>query len=158
MTTRSGCIRRFCKDYLDWKPLMTLTRRLGERVLEKSGGQCFYCGERLIWRRETKVKKRIRREFVVDHFVPKRRGGTDRIENLVPACWNCNSSKGPKTISEFRDYEFRREYGWPFFTVEQLNWLESKGIELPPKPYFYFWFEENGWRIKENLPVRFPTK
>lgn len=29
-----------------------------------------------------------------DHIVPKSSGGTDDLENLQPACKNCNSAKG----------------------------------------------------------------
>lgn len=37
----------------------------------------------------------------VDHVIPKSRGGTDELENLVIACAQCNQSKGHKTGDEF---------------------------------------------------------
>ncbi|MCY4009126.1 MAG: DNA methyltransferase [Anaerolineaceae bacterium] len=40
--------------------------------------------------------------FQVDHIVPQSRGGTDHIENLQLLCPPCNSSKGSKTMAEWR--------------------------------------------------------
>lgn len=34
--------------------------------------------------------------MTVDHFIPKSKGGDDRIENLFPMCTNCNLKKGDK--------------------------------------------------------------
>lgn len=44
----------------------------------------------------------------IDHRVPKSRGGTDRNENLVLSCENCNRLKNNKTEAEFID--FLKEY------------------------------------------------
>lgn len=51
------------------------------------GNACVYCGttERL----------------TIDHMIPLSRGGTDDIENIVPACRSCNSKKHDKTAEEF---------------------------------------------------------
>lgn len=37
----------------------------------------------------------------IDHVVPLSKGGLHIIENLVPACIYCNSSKGAKLLSEW---------------------------------------------------------
>ena len=31
-----------------------------------------------------------------DHLIPIAEGGPDTIENLVPACWECNCKRGKK--------------------------------------------------------------
>lgn len=62
-----------------------------EQWLEKvkvTGGQCVYCGE----------KRRLSR----DHDIPLARGGSNSIDNIVPACGPCNSAKGTLTGDEFR--------------------------------------------------------
>lgn len=75
-------------------------------VLNRYGSKCAYCGIELT--RET---------LCVDHFIPRRRGvypanvyhrdykkekGSNGIENLMPACGSCNSSKHDWTIDEWR--------------------------------------------------------
>lgn len=54
-------------------------------VWEKTGGRCWYCNIQTIpWR-----------TFQIDHVTPRSQGGTDELENLVPACDECNRKKGP---------------------------------------------------------------
>lgn len=36
----------------------------------------------------------------VDHVVPKVGGGTDAIDNLLTACWDCNRGKGSRSLGE----------------------------------------------------------
>lgn len=49
---------------------------------------CGYC-------KETK-------HLTKDHMTPLSRGGTNYINNIIPACKSCNSSKGDKTYEEFK--------------------------------------------------------
>ena len=53
----------------------------------KFGNRCFYCG------RECKL--------TIDHDIPLARGGSDSIDNILPACKSCNSKKNTKTAIEF---------------------------------------------------------
>lgn len=39
-----------------------------------------------------------------DHQTPRVRGGRDASDNLVDACLSCNTSKGDKTLEEYREY------------------------------------------------------
>jgi 5-methylcytosine-specific restriction endonuclease McrA len=57
-------------------------------LLEKFGRCCVYCG-----RGET--------AFEIDHVVPRSRGGSDRVSNLVLSCHDCNTAKGDRTAAEF---------------------------------------------------------
>ena len=38
----------------------------------------------------------------VDHRIPLSRGGTNAIDNVLPACRTCNTQKGQMTETEFR--------------------------------------------------------
>lgn len=66
---------------------------------------CIYC-------------KEPDKKITVDHAIPLARGGRHSIGNLVPACMSCNTSKGKKTIMEFRLY--RKRLGIDGF-IEQTN-------------------------------------
>lgn len=48
---------------------------------------CEYCGSE--------------ENITVDHVVPISKGGAHSIENIVPACQPCNSSKGAKPLEEW---------------------------------------------------------
>ena len=52
-------------------------------------GGCAYCGG------QDKITQ--------DHMIPLIRGGHHVIENIIPACLNCNSQKRTKTYDEFVD-------------------------------------------------------
>ena len=57
-------------------------------LLEKFRRHCVYCG-----RGET--------AFEIDHVVPRSRGGSDQVSNLVLSCHDCNRAKGDRTAAEF---------------------------------------------------------
>lgn len=57
-------------------------------VLARARGYCLYCGVR-------------RRHLTADHLVPRSLGGSDRAENLAPACAPCNSLRGAWSIEVF---------------------------------------------------------
>ena len=56
-------------------------------LLEKFHRRCVYCGKG-----DT--------AFEIDHQVPRSRGGSDRVSNLVLSCHDCNSAKGNRTAAE----------------------------------------------------------
>ena len=55
---------------------------------------CCYCGEK--------------RELQQDHFIPLSNNGEYTVNNVVPACWSCNSSK--RAIDFFKWYPAQRFY------------------------------------------------
>jgi 5-methylcytosine-specific restriction endonuclease McrA len=57
-------------------------------LLEKFERRCVYCGQG-----ETALE--------IDHVVPRSRGGSDRVSNLVLSCHDCNRAKGDQTAAEF---------------------------------------------------------
>ena len=66
----------------------TLTQWLDKLTL--FANCCAYCGE----------AKPLER----DHKIPLSRGGSDNIENIIPACRSCNASKNAKTAEEYIAY------------------------------------------------------
>lgn len=53
-------------------------------------GVCHYCRRPL-----------DKLTITIDHYIPKTKGGTDDIGNLVASCRECNQEKGGQTPEEF---------------------------------------------------------
>lgn len=67
-------------------------------LFESQDGFCAYCSK---WMRM--AGDHCHPDFCnVEHIFPISRGGEHRIENIVLACRECNSSKGMQTIAEWR--------------------------------------------------------
>lgn len=74
------------------------------RIFQKTDGYCIYCGKKLSWKNYGLLNTRGCWE--IDHSRPKSKGGTDHMNNLVPACIPCNRDKGDQTSSQYgRNYE-----------------------------------------------------
>lgn len=58
-------------------------RRRKRSAIRRHGEFCFFCQIPLTWK-----------ETTLDHLVPIGLGGTHKVENLVPACYDCNQRKG----------------------------------------------------------------
>ena len=56
----------------------------------QAGERCHFCEKPLTLATATK-----------EHLTPRCRGGSDAIENVVPACWECNQMKLWRTEAEF---------------------------------------------------------
>ncbi len=54
-------------------------RRRKQRLLEKYGPYCYWCGKRF-----------PPEELTIEHLIPKSEGGPNRLENLRLACYPCN--------------------------------------------------------------------
>jgi 5-methylcytosine-specific restriction endonuclease McrA len=79
---RCNIHRRARQPTGDW------ARRAGEErlyailkaeALERDHYTCVYCGKTAV---------------VADHVIPRALGGQTTLENLVAACWHCNSVRG----------------------------------------------------------------
>ena len=64
-----------------------------KQLFDSHGWCCYYCGKQSV---DTSV-------MTLDHVVPFARGGENTIQNCVPACAACNTSKGNKVESEFNN-------------------------------------------------------
>lgn len=63
-------------------------------LLEQSGGRCTYCKVALTLTSVTR-----------DHVVPESRGGRE----IVAACWDCNHTKGDRSVAWFLESDFLRQ-------------------------------------------------
>ena len=77
--------------YSTWKrPICKTPSQLKNDVWNITGGKCFYCNCDLVPFGHDK------KSFTIDHVVSLRKGGKHEFENMVPACYSCNCSKGTK--------------------------------------------------------------
>lgn len=58
-------------------------------LVERYAGRCAYCG--------------AAGPLEADHRIPLSRGGTNDIDNILPACRTCNRRKHARTEAEFRE-------------------------------------------------------
>lgn len=73
----------------DRRKLSKAERRI---VYDKLGGRCAYCGCDLAYE-----------DMQVDHFLPIRGGEErDKLDNMLPACRNCNHYKRGNTLEGWR--------------------------------------------------------
>lgn len=66
----------------------TIIKKDVDKLFEEFGKMCYYC--------------RISKATSLDHVTPISKGGTNNINNLVPACISCNSKKGAKLLIEWK--------------------------------------------------------
>lgn len=58
-------------------------------VFKRDSFTCMYCG---------RTPPTVTLE--VDHIHPTSKGGSDEIDNLITACWDCNSGKSDRLLTE----------------------------------------------------------
>lgn len=88
------------------------------KIAEKCNWHCAYCGLKL-----------SHSTLVIDHVIPKYDGGSNDISNLLPSCISCNSTKGKKTLEQFRFFiEFRNAVPEMTFNQSQMEFLRQKGV------------------------------
>jgi CRISPR/Cas system Type II protein with McrA/HNH and RuvC-like nuclease domain len=80
------------------------------RVFLQKGMKCEYCDRYGVYliecvsSRGSKHTDIYTEEFelmTVDHYIPRGRGGTNTLNNLVPCCNDCNQRKGNRMPDEF---------------------------------------------------------
>lgn len=73
--------------------------RLNE-IYDSTAGRCHICRKKLSFRNYASLGRKGAWE--VDHSNPRARGGSDRLNNLRPACISCNRSKQHRTTRTAR--------------------------------------------------------
>lgn len=70
-------------------------QQIKKQLFELDGGHCVYC-----WRR---FNSYLDPNLTIDHVIPKNRGGSNRLHNLVLSCEQCNHSKDSKGSRSYDD-------------------------------------------------------
>lgn len=91
-------------------------------LLEEYGGRCAYCGQEATL-------------LVPDHGLALKRGGSNSITNIFPACPPCNLHKYTLTVAQYR--ERRRSEGLHVRPVLPRELIEAEGSDgeraAPPR-------------------------
>ncbi|MBT9166735.1 MAG: hypothetical protein DDT19_00059 [Syntrophomonadaceae bacterium] len=110
---------------------MPISKKLRFEVFKRDGFQCAYCG---------KCPPEIMLE--IDHVEPKSQGGTDDINNLITACFDCNRGKTAIPLDRA-----------PQGLVENLEVLKEKEAQLKEYRKFIKRIEERIWRDLHDFDV-----
>lgn len=109
-------------------------------VYNKTQGRCRYCGKPLVIKI---ADEPIGHDtFAPDHVIPRCQGGSNHIDNLLPACWICNSAKGMKDVEQYRTHVAIKAAGIPYFAPDQIAWLYRQGFSFPMIRPQAFWGEQ----------------
>jgi hypothetical protein len=70
-------------------------------IFNKTQGKCRYCGKQLSF--ENWGKREEKGSWQIDHSTARARGGQDHLNNLFPACIDCNLKKSDASARSFRE-------------------------------------------------------
>jgi 5-methylcytosine-specific restriction endonuclease McrA len=85
---------------------MQYSRQDLHAIYDRTSGYCHICGKKLALSNYARFGDKGAWE--VEHSNARVRGGTDRLNNLYPACISCNRSKGTVTTRTARAREDRK--------------------------------------------------
>lgn len=108
-----------------------LSRKEREKVLRKLNGHCAYCG--------CKIKYE---DMQIDHVVPLRKGGDDKLENMLPSCRSCNHYKSTLDVEDFRKMIEKMPDTLMRDSVTYKNAVRF-GVVIPNKVSVVFYFENH---------------
>lgn len=72
------------------------------RIYDRTDGYCHICHRKLSFRNHG--KHGAKGAWHVEHSIPRANGGTDGLNNLYPACIECNIEKGVRSTRAARAY------------------------------------------------------
>ena len=102
-------------------------RQFRQAIKYSWGGVCAYC--------------RCKRATTLDHIKPRSKGGSNLRSNLVPACKDCNHSKGSQNwLTWYKQQTFYSE------VVEELiqEWIDNKHQDFE---------EDDGTKLNDRTEV-----
>lgn len=110
-----------------------------DKILSKTGQKCAHCGKPIF------VMNVGENKMTVDHFIPLYKGGTNRMINLVPLCYDCNEEKADKIVNP-------KEY-LPFIKKQYLD--EIAGY-YDSYIHSFHYFTENNIFADDEFIIKVP--
>lgn len=100
-------------------PVYVFTDRDWKKLKNRFNNCCAYCSAKL--------------PLALDHIIPITKGGYHRPGNFLPSCKRCNSSKGNKTVVEWRIYLKRKgitvNKNLPFINLNERHIIFPNSVE-----------------------------
>lgn len=96
----------------------TFSKEEKEFIKLKTGGKCGHCGKKLTDENTT-----------VDHIIPVSKGGTNKEENLVCLCKDCNVDKSDMLADPVYFYPYMKEDYKEGTSKLFINYIENVGYE-----------------------------
>jgi hypothetical protein len=88
-------------------------------------------------------------EATIDHIDPVK-PPNNNIENLMPSCRSCNTSKGTKSLEEFRVHCNLKNIEIGFTVRQYFFLLDNFEVDLiPPDKRHEFYFEKNNDSLED---------
>ena len=104
---------------------MSNVKEFRDEAFHRQGGLCWYCGRPMARASDKRSSRRT-----AEHLLARCDGGEDVAENIVAACWLCNTrrhtSKTPLSSQAFQDYVRQR--------LARGNWFNPKGGQPAEAP------------------------
>ena len=114
---------------------------LKEYLLQKYNYKCIYCNKSNV-------------PLEIDHFIPKSKGGSDRVTNLVIACHDCNQAKSnlmpEEFITKIKAKNIITKIEKPLKQTAFMNILYKRIVTLINSRQTYGYITKHN-RIKEEL-------
>ena len=79
---------------------MAFTTEQLNKIYDRTSGYCHICHKKLAFKNYGALG--ARGAWEVEHSNPRAQGGTNRLNNLYPACIKCNRSKGASSTRSVR--------------------------------------------------------
>jgi len=106
-------------------------------VMARSNHCCAYCGKRNL-------------PLEIEHVIPRVKGGTNHLSNLVASCRDCNSKKGTQNLEDFASkaavFRVKRQL---VTTPKQHTFLKAGSVMNATRNYLFSELEKLGWKIEE---------
>lgn len=115
---------RFLKNVIRKTKKIRFSR---DNIYNRDKGKCQYCGDKV-----------SREDFTLDHCKPKSRGGITTFENVVVACFKCNTHKGCK-MPEEAGMKLLNVPVRPKNLFQQFSWMPHFPLEWQS---FLYWHQE----------------
>lgn len=99
------------------------------RLIERGGSKCHYC------RRPLKIRQELADprpdDATIDHKIPRSKGGSNAMENLLLACRKCNHEKEDRSYEDFmaRPHRVKRSQR-PLHPSSP--WPKGRGVQRDP--------------------------